>query len=130
MKTRIKLSLLTFGLIAVSGAGLAVAQSTTGLATPPTSTAPAGTGRGGRGLGMGGQPRMEAALLSLQDAKRFLENAVPDKGGNREKAIQDVDGAIADVKAGIEYAKTHPEEFGRGARGAGTAAAARASGTK
>lgn len=130
MKTTLKLNIVALGLMAATGASLAVAQSTPGIAPPPASSGPVGSGRGGRGPALGGQPRMEAALLSLQEAKRFLESAVADKGGFREKAIKDVDDAIADTKAGIEYARAHPEEFGRGARGAGAAAAARAPGTK
>jgi len=51
------------------------------------------------------QPNMEAALLSLQQAKESLQKAVADKGGHRVKAIKTVDAAIAEVKAGIEFAK-------------------------
>lgn len=64
------------------------------------------------------QPNMVRAYLSLQEAKRALEAATPDKGGFREKAIQSVDQAIKDVGAGVEYAKAHPEE-GRGTAASG-----------
>ncbi|NRF67035.1 hypothetical protein HLB44_08585 [Aquincola sp. S2] len=53
------------------------------------------------------QPNMEAALVSLEQARASLEKATADKGGHRVKAIKAVDEAIARVKAGIEYAKTH-----------------------
>lgn len=51
------------------------------------------------------QPNMEAALASLQEAKESLQKAVADKGGHRVKAMKAVDSAIAEVKAGIEFAK-------------------------
>jgi hypothetical protein len=54
------------------------------------------------------QPNMQAALTSLQQARDSLEHAVADKGGHRTNAIKRVDQAIAEVKAGIEYARTHP----------------------
>ena len=53
------------------------------------------------------QPRMVAALASLQVAKTNLQNANPDKGGFRVKAIQTVNDAIDNVKKGIEYDNTH-----------------------
>lgn len=49
------------------------------------------------------QPNMQAALASLQQARDKLERATPDKGGHRAKAIQLVDAAIAEVKAGIRF---------------------------
>lgn len=51
------------------------------------------------------QPNMEAALAQLQEARASLEKATADKGGHRVKAMKAVDQAIAEVKAGIEYAK-------------------------
>lgn len=51
------------------------------------------------------QPNMEAALASLQQAKDSLQKAVADKGGHRVKAMKAVDQAIAEVQAGIEFAK-------------------------
>ena len=51
------------------------------------------------------QPNMEAALASLQQAKESLQKATADKGGHRVKAMKSVDAAIAEVKAGIAYAK-------------------------
>ena len=53
------------------------------------------------------QPNMEAALASLQQAKDSLQRATTDKGGHRVKAIKAVDAAIAEVKAGIEFDRTH-----------------------
>lgn len=49
------------------------------------------------------QPNMHAALKQLHQAKHQLERASHDKGGHRTKALQLVDQAIAEVKAGIEY---------------------------
>ena len=48
-----------------------------------------------------GQPRMEAALASLQSAKTELEVAKHDKGGHRVKAIELTNQAIEQVKKGI-----------------------------
>jgi hypothetical protein len=49
------------------------------------------------------QPMMMKALNQLEDAKRALEAATADKGGHRVKAIEHVNAAIAEVKAGIEF---------------------------
>ena len=51
------------------------------------------------------QPHMKAALNLLKDAQKELKAATPDKGGHRVKAMQIVDQAIAEVKAGISFAK-------------------------
>ena len=49
------------------------------------------------------QPMMARALNNLEDAKRALEGATADKGGHRVKAIELVNAAISEVKAGIEF---------------------------
>ena len=53
------------------------------------------------------QPRMQAALNHLQDARNNLEAATEDKGGHRVKAIEFVNKAIDEVNKGIEYDRTH-----------------------
>ncbi len=53
------------------------------------------------------QPAMEAALRNLEEAKRNLQNAASDKGGYRAKAMQTIDLAMQQVRAGIEYDNTH-----------------------
>lgn len=63
------------------------------LATPPATSAP--------------QPMMKAALASLNKAKNQLEKATPDKGGHRVKAMELVNQAIDEVKAGIAFDNTH-----------------------
>jgi hypothetical protein len=50
------------------------------------------------------QPNMQAALGSLQAARAELVRAPPNKGGHRERAINLVDAAINETKAGISYA--------------------------
>jgi len=127
MKIYYKLIALALALVIGTGGSLVLAQSTTpSVTTPPVGTSPrrGAAGAGLRGAPGGGQPRMELALISLQEARRSLENALPDKGGYREKAIASVDQAIKDVQAGIDYARDHPEEF-RGPRGAGPRGTAR-----
>jgi len=51
-----------------------------------------------------GQPHMESALSELRSARGELEAATPDKGGHKVRAIELVDEAISEVKAGIAYA--------------------------
>ena len=50
------------------------------------------------------QPNMQAALSSLQAARAEMIQARPNKGGHRERAINFIDAAIAETKAGINYA--------------------------
>lgn len=50
------------------------------------------------------QPNMQAALGSLQAARAELIQAVPNKGGHRERAINFVNAAISETEAGINYA--------------------------
>ncbi len=52
-----------------------------------------------------GQPHMDEALADLRAARHQLEVARHDKGGHREHAIRIIDDAIAEVKAGIDYAE-------------------------
>lgn len=47
------------------------------------------------------QPHMDRALDHLKDARNNLDQATPDKGGFRAKAIELVNKAIAEVKLGI-----------------------------
>lgn len=55
------------------------------------------------------QPRMEAALEALKEARAELEIAAPNKGGHREEAIELINHAIEQVKQGIEAG----ERYGR-----------------
>jgi hypothetical protein len=59
------------------------------------------------GCATGGQPHMEAALDHLRSARAELESATSGKGGHRERAIELVDEAITEVRAGIDFARTH-----------------------
>ena len=53
------------------------------------------------------EPHMNAALGHLQEAKAELEKAAANKGGHRDKAIQLVDEAIQQVRAGEAYYEQH-----------------------
>jgi hypothetical protein len=53
------------------------------------------------------QPHMQASLQSLLSAKEELQQASRDKGGHRVRAEQLVNQAIAEVRAGIEFDRTH-----------------------
>jgi hypothetical protein len=52
-----------------------------------------------------GQPHMQAALRHLRDARASLERATPNKGGHRERAIELVNQAIAQVEEGERAAR-------------------------
>ena len=53
------------------------------------------------------QPAMALALEALKKAEASLELASADKGGHRVKAIEHINAAIAEVKAGIEFDNKH-----------------------
>jgi len=53
------------------------------------------------------QPHMESALAHLERALAELKQASTDKGGNRADAIRATEKAIAEVRRGIEYDRTH-----------------------
>lgn len=59
----------------------------------------------GVGVAEGSQPHMQSALASLQSAKAELLVAEANKGGHRVNALNLVNQAIGEVKAGIEYAE-------------------------
>jgi hypothetical protein len=59
-----------------------------------------------------GQPKMEAALSALTQAKQAVEAASPNKGGHREQALGLIQQAIDAVNNGIQYAAAHPGEVG------------------
>ena len=53
------------------------------------------------------QPHMQAALDHLQGALKQLEEATPDKGGHRGRAMQLVRQAIVQVEKGIAFDRRH-----------------------
>jgi hypothetical protein len=59
-----------------------------------------------------GQPKMQAALQALQQAKGETEAASANKGGHREQALGLIQQAIDAVNAGMQYAAAHPTEEG------------------
>ena len=56
------------------------------------------------------QPRMEAALRHLNEAREELKSAVEDKGGHRAKAIDMTERAIKQVEEGIAFANKHDKK--------------------
>jgi hypothetical protein len=58
----------------------------------------------GASIATANQPSMVNALRSLEAARAELIQAVPNKGGHRERAIQLVDAAILQTREGIAYA--------------------------
>jgi hypothetical protein len=77
---------------ALSTLGLLIGLSAYSLGNPPQNREMARE-----------EPHMSAALGHLQEAKNELEKATPNKGGHREKAMQLVDQAIQQVRAGEAY---------------------------
>ena len=51
------------------------------------------------------QPHMQSALDHLNAARSELDQALPNKGGHRERAIEFVNRAIQEVEQGINYAR-------------------------
>lgn len=60
---------------------------------------------GGACVAMAEQVHMQNALRSLENARAQLVEAIADKGGHRERAIGLVDQAIAETRAGIQFAR-------------------------
>ena len=58
----------------------------------------------GIGYAIGAQPHMTASIGLLQSARAKLVAATPNKGGHRERAMQLIDQAIGEVRAGITFA--------------------------
>jgi hypothetical protein len=53
------------------------------------------------------EPHMAAAMEHLRAARAELDQATPNKGGHRERAIKLVDDAIHQVQDGMEYYEHH-----------------------
>ncbi|MFT3713444.1 MAG: hypothetical protein QM817_37790 [Archangium sp.] len=53
------------------------------------------------------QPRMERAKDLLEGAMSSLREATSDKGGHRARAIEEIQAAIVEVNAGIQFDDTH-----------------------
>jgi hypothetical protein len=53
------------------------------------------------------QPHMREAHRHLEQALASLKNAEADKGGHRAKAIELIEGALREVKEGIEFDDKH-----------------------
>ncbi len=51
------------------------------------------------------QPRMREALAHLREARGALDRAEHNKNGHREKAVELVNQAIAEVEAGMAQAR-------------------------
>jgi hypothetical protein len=56
------------------------------------------------GQAQGYQPRMQNALGDLRAARGELQAAERNKGGHRERAIDLIDQAIGEVRAGMDVA--------------------------
>lgn len=81
---------------AFSTLGLLIGLSVYSLGNPPQN----------RQMGRE-EPHMSAALGHLQEARAELEKATANKGGHREKAMQLVDQAMEQVRAGEAYYQEH-----------------------
>ena len=61
----------------------------------------------GRAKAAADQPHMQVALESLRAAKHSLEQAAPDKGGHRGRAIKLVNQAMEETEKGMRYDRRH-----------------------
>lgn len=94
--------------IAAIATALVFALSIVGASSPALTQdkpAPKGPQQGGRA------PHIHAAMKALQHAAGQLEKAEHHFGGHRAKALELVKQAEQELKAGIEWAKEHPEEM-------------------
>ncbi len=80
--------------------------------TAAALVAMAAAGSAGYASGQVDQPHMQNALGALQNARHELDLAARDKAGHRGRAVQLVDEAIGEVRAGIaagdQYRARHP----------------------
>ena len=53
------------------------------------------------------QPHMQNALASLQYAQNELQQAEPNKGGHRERALRLITQALENIQAGMDFAAAH-----------------------
>jgi mannose/cellobiose epimerase-like protein (N-acyl-D-glucosamine 2-epimerase family) len=51
------------------------------------------------------QPHMKNALMHLREARAALQRAEHNKGGHRERAVEIINRAIAEVEAGMAAAR-------------------------
>jgi hypothetical protein len=58
----------------------------------------------GIGYAIGAQPHMAETITILQSARAELNQATPNKGGHRERALGLIDQAIGEVRAGMAFA--------------------------
>jgi hypothetical protein len=56
------------------------------------------------GVGGAAQNNMRDALAHLREARQALERAEDNKGGHKQRALDLIDKAIAQVQEGIEFA--------------------------
>ena len=53
------------------------------------------------------QPQMRKAMEKLESALKHLKDGTADKGGHRVKAIELVEAAMVEVRAGMEFDNKH-----------------------
>lgn len=59
-----------------------------------------------------GQPKMQATLAYLDQARVAVQSAAPNKGGHRVAALALIQQAMGAVQAGMQWAAQHPKEVG------------------
>jgi len=59
------------------------------------------------GVAVADQPKMHSALSHLRQARADLQDATPDKGGHRNRALAATNNAINQVEAGIAFDRRH-----------------------
>jgi hypothetical protein len=58
------------------------------------------------------QPHMQAALDALKQAEQHLQQAEHDKGGHRDRALNQVRAAIKQVEQGMKFDERHDNDKG------------------
>lgn len=66
-------------------------------------------------LAKAAHPQIVAAQKALGTAKMHLNKAAHDFDGHRVKAIQLIEQAEGELKAALDWAAAHPDEFKKGA---------------
>lgn len=86
-----------------------VAAPVFGQAQTPPPSPPVAPGGAPEPLRRHGHPELHHAKRALQNAKRQLERAQPDYGGHRQKALALINQALAEIDAGLKFARKQDE---------------------
>jgi len=95
--------------LAVGGALLVALWAPAVMAQQPPSGPPAPPQKQMPQRGEG-HPQIRAAMHALMNAERHLQEAAHDYGGHREKAMALIRQAQEELRAGLEWDRTHEQK--------------------